>query len=297
MTSFAAKQLRFKFVLSNGITFDQSNSNELTVTGLRATVRIKGSGFPAFPEADLRINGLRQQDMNALTALSFQTLGVERNTVIIEANGGDGNGWSSVFAGQIITAGPDYTSAPDVAFHAFARVLGFESINPATPTGYTGATDVAVIVQTIATKMGFGKIENTGVVGITLDSPYFANTLAEQLRTVVQQAGIDCYIDGNVIAITLKGQPRVTPTWVLTPSSGLVGYPTLDSRGFIGARSLFNPAFRFGGRVRIAGSDLPRANGDWLIGTLSLLLESVKPGGAWFSDLLCYPPGSLPPIR
>jgi hypothetical protein len=121
-------------------------------------------------------------------------------------------------------------------------------------------------------------------------------TLAEQLRTVAQQAGIDVYTEGNVVAITPKGVPRNVPTWVLSPATGLVGYPTLDSRGYVQVRSVFNPAFRFGGPVRIEGSDLPRANGSWMIGVLSHQLESLDPGGSWFSDLLCYPPGSLPPI-
>lgn len=294
MTTFAAKQLRFTFTLSNNATFEGTGNNTLVVSGLRAAVRIKGSGLPAFPECDVLINGLKQDDMNALTALSFQTLALQRNSLVVDADSGNGQGFSTVFAGQIITAGPDYSDMPAVSFRAQCRVLGFESINPATPTGFTGATSVATIVQTIAAKMGFA-FENNGV-DVVLNSPYLPLTLAEQLRTVCQQAGIDCYTEGNVIAITPKGQPRSVPTWVLSPATGLVGYPTLDSRGFIQVRSVFNPAFRFGGPVRIEGSDLPRANGDWLIGVLSHHLESLAPGGPWFSDLLCYPPGSLPPI-
>lgn len=291
MTTFTQKQLRFTFVLSNG-AFDGTD-NQLVISGLRSSVRIKGAGIPAFPEAELRINGMRQQDMNTLTALQFQTLGMRKNTVIIDAN--SGQGWSTVFAGQINSGGPDYASMPDVAYKASCLVMGFELINPATPTSYTGAVDVATIVQTIATKMGRA-FENNGVSGITLDSPYLANTLAEQLRTVVQQAGIDCYTEGNIVAIAPKGQPRNTPVWVLSPASGMVGYPTLDSRGFVHVKSVFNPAFRIGGRVQIVGSDIPRANGDFKIATLAHSLDAVKPGGAWFSELLCYPPGTRAPV-
>ena len=293
--TFTEKNLRFTFTLSNNATFEGTDSSTLIVTGLRASISAKGSGLPAFPEAEMQIYGLRQDDMNALIALQFgplSTLTLRRNTVVVEANGGDG--WSTIFAGQIITAGPDYTNMPDVALRVQARVLGFESINPATPSSYTGPTDVATIVQSIAARMGYA-FENNGVV-VQLDSPYLPGTLAEQLRSVVKMAGIDSYVEGNVIAITPKGQPRETPNWVLSPETGLVGYPTLDSRGFIQTIAIFNPAFRFGGRVRIEGSELPRANGDWLIGVLTNKLETLKPDGSWFSELLCYPPGSLPPI-
>ena len=296
MSTFTAKRLRFTFSLANAAaTFEGTNSNTFVVTGLRAAVHMNGSGFPAFPEARAVINGLKQDDMNALTALSFQMEGVTRNVFIVDADSGDG--WSTVFAGEIVEAGPDYSNMPAVGFHILARVLFFFSINPAPVTAYTGATSVASIVSNIAARMGKA-FENNGVTTV-LDSPYLPGTLAEQLRSVCQQAGIDCYNDpaGNVIAITPKYQPRRVPRWVLSPAIGLVGYPKLESRGYIQARSVFNPAFRFGGPVRIEGSDLPRANGDWMIGVLSHTLESETPGGAWFSDSLCYPAGSLPPIR
>lgn len=293
MTTFTFKQLRFTFTLANNAVFEGTGSNVLTVTGLRASVSVKGSGFPAFPEAGARIYGLRQSDMNALTALAniVQTdapLPWQRNSVSIEADSGDG--FSTVFAGQIVTAGPDYSSMPDVALQLLARVMFFDSVNPATPTAYTGATDVAVIAAAIVAKMG-KVLENNGVQGITLDSPYFANTLAEQLRDLAAQSGIDVYNDfgDNVVAICPKGQPRQTPTWVLSPATGLVGYPTLDSLGYTQTRAVYNPAFRFGGRVTVQGSDVPRANGAWLIRALSHNLESIKAGGAWFSDLKLWP--------
>lgn len=292
MTSFTAKQLRFTFVLSNNATFEGTSSNQLVVAGLRAVVEMKGAGLPAFPQASMRIYGLRQDDMNALTALAFRTFGLQKNSVLIEANSGDG--WSTVFAGQIMTAMPDYTSMPDVSILVQAQTGGFELINPATPAAYVGATDVAVIVAAIAAKMGVA-FENNGVT-TRLDSPYFPGTLGEQLRAVVAQSGISCYQEAALIAIAPPGVPRATPVWVLSPDTGLIGYPAFDSYGFVRIKALYNPAFRFGGRIRIEGSDVPRTNGEWIIGAITNNLESVKPSGNWFTEMTVYPPGSLPPI-
>lgn len=295
LQSFTVKQLKFTFILANNSLFVSTNSNTLQLAGLRASVTIRGSGLPAFPEANLTIFGMLQADMIALTALAFDPLRLNRNTVIIEAN--SGAGWSIVFAGQLLTAGPDYAGAPAVCFNATARMLGFESLNPATPTSYTTATPVATIVNNICAKLGYA-FENNGVTTVTNGPTYYPGTLVDQLRAVVQHFGIDCYAEGNnLLAICPKGAPRKYTAWILSPTSGLVGYPVLDyNRGFINVKAQFNPAYRFGGPVTVKDSDVKPANGDWVIGTISHELQTITSGGPWFSNMLLYPPNSLPPI-
>jgi hypothetical protein len=293
VTTFTQKQLRFTFILSNNATFAETNSNTLKVTGLRSSARIKGSGLPSFPEAEVLVYGLKQSDMLALTALAFQPLGLQRNTVIVEAD--SGQGFVTVFSGQIITAGPDYSSMPHVPLRITARVLGFESLNPATPTSYTGAASVSTIVGSIVSKLGY-VLEDNGVTA-QLSNSYFGGTLVDQLRAVSRQSGIDVYVENNVIAICPKGVPRQQPTFILSPTSGLAGYPVLDyQRGFVNVKAVFNPAFRFGGPVKVQGSDVITANGDWCIGTISHVLNGLTPSGEWFSHMLLYPPGTLPPV-
>src|SRR5262249_51159974 len=149
---------------------------------------------------------------------------------------------------------------PHVPLKVQARVLGFESLNPATPTSYTGTASVANIVAAIASKLGY-VLENNGV-NVNLSNPYFGGTLVDQLRAVASQAGIDVYTEGNVIAICPKGVPRQQQTFVLSPQSGLVGYPKLDyQRGYVFAKAIYNSAFRFGGPITVQGSDVPLANG------------------------------------
>lgn len=295
VSTFTQKQLRFTFTLSNNATFAGTNSNVLTIQGLRATCDVVGSGLPAFPSASMVIYGMKADDMAALTALQFQPLGMQRNTVQVESN--DGRGWSTAFIGQIVTAGPDYTNMPEVPLNVSARLLAFESLNPANPTSYTGVTDVATVVSSLAAQMGKA-FRNSGVT-TQLSNPYFAGTLASQLRRVALQAGIDIWNDptSDVIEICPKGVPRQVPTFDLSPSSGLVSQPQLDyNRGFVNVRAYYNPAFKFGGPVTVSRSVVPPANGSWCIGTITNNLSSLMPGGPWFSQLLLYPPNSLPPI-
>ncbi len=306
--TFTVKQLRYTFTLSNGATFAGSNNNTLVLTGLRSRAAIQGSGMPAFPYAEMKIYGVFQSDMNALIALAFQTEGLQRNSILVEAN--SGSGWSSVFAGQIITAQPDYAAFPEVSLAVTARVLQYESIAPTAPTSFPGVTDVATVISAIALKMGSAFLNN-GVTG-TLASPYFDGVGTDQLREACKAANIACYQEGvnqsNSLVTTIVISPLGTaradlPIFQLSEANGLVGYPSRDSRGYISVQAAFNPAFRQGAQIdlsnintpNIPNSDYLNANGNWLIGTVHHDLSEQLPGGPWFSEMLCYPIGQPPP--
>lgn len=292
--SFTVKQLRFTFTLANNAVFAGTNSNTLVVQGLRAMITVRGSGLPAFPDCDIEIYGMKEADMIALTALQFQPLAMLRNTVQCDAN--SGSGWSTVFIGQILTGGPDWSNMPDVPLSINARLLAFDSLNPAPATSYTGVTSVATIVSALAAKLGKAFVNNG--VNVQLANPYFPGTLADQLKAVCQHAGIDCYNDptATFIEICPKGAPRNLPTFELTPTSGLIRQPQLDyNRGYVNVFSLWNPAFRFGGPLTVSGTNVPTANGKWVIGTITNTLSSLTPQGPWQSQMLLYPPNSLPP--
>jgi len=309
--SYTVKQLRVTFTLTgSNAKFPGTTANQLQVSGLRMSAVVKGAGLPAFPEASLRIYGMAQQDMNALAIVQVQGGKPDYtfNTVQIEAD--SGNGFSFIFSGQIFQAGPDYSGSPDVCLYVQAQAAGFDQLTPANPTSYPGAANVADIVANIASKMSMA-FENDGVTG-TLTNAYYSGTLTDQLRKVVADAGIYCSIDkadsanSNLVVISPAGVARTNvPAFVLSPTSGLVGYPEVLGNGYLNVRSLFNPAFRQNGPVTIKGSDvvidpsLPKtlntlADGNWIVGPLTHVLECNKPGGAWFTDMRLYPPNAAP---
>lgn len=300
-SSYAAKRLRVTFTLSNGAVFEgSSGGNVLVLDGLRTVAEIRGSGFPAWPEADLCLYGMKQNDMNALTSLAFSLEQVTRNSVQIEAS--SGNGYSTVFNGQIVSAFPDYNGAPEVCLRVQCRALYLESLESAPVASYTGPTDAATMLQNLCAKIGY-QFENNGVTA-QLSNPYCAGTIGDQIKQIVDAIGAQMFIENNVLAISPKGTPRTVPSFTLTPQSGLVGYPVPEARGYINTRALFNPAFRFGGPITISGSDVvidasnktstfnARADGNWYIGAIKHTLEAQKFGGAWFTDMLLQPLGT-----
>ena len=307
--SYTVKSLRVTFTLAgNNAVFPGTSANSLTVTGLRMSTVVKLAGIQSFPEASIRIWGMRQQDMNSLAVVPILVGKPQytRNTVQIEAD--SGQGFVAIFTGQIMQAGPDYSSLPDVCLYVQASSLGLDQLTPVAPTSYPGSTQIAAVVQNIATGMGLA-FENDGVTG-TLPKPYYSGTLADQLRRVVEDAGIYYAIEPgtpNVLIISPAGVPRSNlASFTLSPQSGLVGYPEVLGNGYLNVRAIFNSAFRMNGPLIITGSDVvidnsapntlnTLADGSWCIGPLTHILESQKPGGAWFTDMKLYPNGAPPP--
>lgn len=289
--TFTEKQLRFTFTLGTNAKF-QGDNNTLQIEGLRAIADINYPGPPSFPTANVRIFGMKPSDMQALTGLTFQVLTYKQNSIMIEAN--DGSGWTTVFEGQIITGVTDFSGMPEVAFVIAAQTLGFDLLNPATPSAFPASASVENVCRTIALKMS-RQLDNVGVTAVFPGASYFAGTPAEQLRTVVKKAGIALYLDKpGIVEIGIPGAARNVPKVVLSPTLGnLVGYPSLDSVNLIGVMAVFNPSLRFGAPLKIQDSQQLAANGDWIIYDCTHSLSSLLPDGPWFTRMTAQPPSGF----
>lgn len=308
-STFTVKNLRVTFTLTgNNAVFPGTTSNKLQLVGLRTSVHIKAAGAAMSTQVSLQIYGMSPDDMKALAVVPVLngTPGFINNTVLIEADGG--SGYTAVFAGAIVLAGPDYADLPDVYLSVQAQTGFFEAIAAALPTSFPGSTDVATAASVIAAKMGV-PFRNNGVSQVLPGGGYYSGALLDQLKRICQAAHIAYVQDGPQSTVTISpwGAARSdVPAFTLSPTSGLDGYPRVRGDGFIEVRAIFNPAFVLLGPITIEGSDVvvggnvpttynSQANGNWIIGTMTHHIESNKPGGAWFSDLLLYPANSPTP--
>lgn len=284
--TFSVKQLRYTFTLVNNAKF-ANGANQLQITGLRSKLDISFPGPPTFPWAKARIWGMTQSDMRALTALTQGVLSYNLNQVLVEAN--SGAGWNAVFAGDLVTTVPDYTTAPATALDFYAQTYNYGLLAPVSPTSFKPGASFEQVMQTIVTKMGYTLVNN-GVTGVFTGAVYFSGTAGDQLRTATKKAGIAWY--GNkpgVVEIGVLNAPRSIPVAQLTPSSGLVGYPTLESINLIRGVAVFNAGLQYGGQLQISGSDQIYANGNWMVYDISHSLSEQLPGGPWFSNFTAQP--------
>ena len=272
------KQLRFVITLGTG-KFGSSDNDTITLQGFRTTADIDKAGGMMMGTLRAKIYGVKQADMNSVTTLQWKPGTLIPNTVEVYAI--DGPAETLVFAGNIVNAWADYQSMPDVFLHIQAQAGFFNQLQAATPRSFKGAVDVATTMAQIAKDMGY-TFENNGV-DIKLVDVYLPNTNMEQARALQQMAGIDMYLDDNILAIAPRNGTRRLPIPLISPATGLVGYPTFDGVG-VNFQALFNPAVTFGGSIKLE-TDVQQAAGEWVVTSVSHRLECERPGGAWFSSI------------
>lgn len=272
------KQLRFVVTLGTG-KFGSSNNDTITLQGFRATADIDKAGGMMMGTLRAKIYGVKQADMNSVTTLQWKTGTLIPNTVEVYAI--DGPAETLIFAGNIVNAWADYQSMPDVFLHIQAQSAFFNALKAIPPRSFKGGVDVASVMAQIARDLGY-TFENNGVTTRLVDV-YLPNTGMEQAKDLARAAGCDLYLDDKTLAITPPNVPRRVIIPLISPASGLVGYPTFDGVG-VNFQTLFNPAITFGGSIKLE-TDVQQAAGEWVVTSVAHRLESEKPGGAWFSNV------------
>jgi len=279
MPSFSNKKaLRFVITLGTG-KFGSSNNDRVTLQGFRAIAEIDKAGGMMMGTLKAKIYGVKQADMNSITTLQWKPQTWIPNTVEVFAI--DGTAETLIFAGNIVNAWADYQGMPDVFLHIQAQAAFFNALKAIPPRSFKGPIDTPSVMAQIAADLGY-TFENNGVT-TQLTDLYLPNTGLEQAKDLARAAGCDLYLDDKVLAITPPNVPRKAMIPVISPSSGLIGYPTFDGVG-VNFQALFNPGVTFGGSVKLE-TDVQQAAGEWIVTSVAHRLESEKPGGAWYSTI------------
>ncbi len=260
--------------------WDAKGNDTLVAEGLRASCQINYGNGSLMPSARIKVYGLRLETMMKLLRVRWNTEQAMMNLVQVEA--GEQGNMSVVYTGNITFAYPDMGGAPDVALVIESHTAVLWQLKPAEAVSNEGETDVAAVIESLCAKMG-RKFENNGV-NAKISNQYLGGTELDKIRQIASHAGIDVYIDNETIAIAPKGQPRMIDVPVLSPKTGLIGYPVPDLQG-IKLRCLYDKALRFGGLLEVEGSQIESCNGKWRVFGMSLDLECKTPNGKWFADI------------
>lgn len=266
-----------------GDTFDESGSNVLIYEGLRTSVVMRFGGGAIMPSAEVTAYGLSLSAMHKLMRIRWQDLNSMLNRIRIEA-GEQGQPLTHVFEGNITFAYIDTSNAPEIALRISSMAGILEAYRPASQLAFPGETPVVRAIADICERMGY-IFENNGVPeSLTMQNVTMGDTDMNKIRKLCRDYQIDLYVEYGLIAIAPQGAPRALRIPVLTPKTGLLGYPVPTIQG-VDVRCLWDPMIRFGGIIRIADSLMETTNGDWRAFGVTTTLESEIPGGAWFMDI------------
>lgn len=280
--SFISRQLRVTLTLNGeGAVFPGTNSNQLVLTNLRVAARFQ-SVYRLSTTCTLSIFGMKQSDMDAMTVVFANPPIVTNASVVVEVLAG--NNWLRIFSGQIYEAQPTYRTVPDVAMQISAFTGYLQKITLVPGTSYDGDVDIMTIVRDLAGRMGLAVAgEATG----SLHSPSLEGSLYDQLVSACTAANVDFYFLGDTLLVTPFGKPRdQQPSIVLSPSTGLIGYPSYEAAG-LSVQCLFDPAILCGTPIEIRDSIVPKANGRWYPVQCDHQLDCNVPDGQWQSSLFC----------
>lgn len=280
--TYLRRAIDVKFRLGTG-SFGESGANTVEVKGLRVSARIQKNGGVSLSQLSMKVYGLSLSTMNQLSTLGKPLIDGRNNLVGVSA--GDANGKAVAFQGTIYEAWVDPNAAPEVCLIVNAYTGLLDALRPLPPSSFQGQADAAVIVAGLAQQMGYG-FENSGV-NVQLANPYFPGTGKQQLEAVARAGDFNFFIDDvlNVVAIWPMDAARNGEIPLISPETGMVGYPTHTENGII-LTSLYNPAIVFGRDLQVE-SELTPATGRWTVFGVAHDLESETVGGKWFTQAQC----------
>ena len=275
------------------VTFAKPGSKAVTLRGLRMACMISQAGGQMQGQLDLRVYGMTQSMMNELTFVGpYLEIPEGGGTEVSVQAGTDEAGLTTVYQGVVATAMGEYNNAPAVPFHVTATAALGLALAAVPPVSYQGGAKADVVIGDLARAAGM-PFENNGVSGIVLHSPYYHGTALDQMQDCAREAGIELSVVDGRVAIWPKGGARGGAVPLVSPETGLVGYPTRTPIG-VNFVTLFNPAIRPFSTIELKSS-LPMCCGRWNIRTMDYNLECETPGGEWFTSATCVVPLDFTP--
>lgn len=294
--SFIQRLISAKFQLGTNADgtpakpFTESGSDTLTISGLRMSATVNKAATPGGATLQMQIYGMTLSQMNQLATLGMVYSQIKRNTITVLA--GDASApLATVFIGTILQAWINFDNMPDVAFHIEAQTLAAEAVISAQPTSISGGVDVAQMMGNFAQQMGCS-FENSGV-SAKLPVSYFYGSIPNQAAACANAAGINWFVDNEILAIWPKGKSRAGTIPLISTTTGLIGYPGFTAYGLM-LKTLFNPELRFGASVKVQSSlatvSALNTTGIWTIYSLDHEIESMVAHGKWYTSIVCYNP-------
>ena len=293
-TSFTKKLLEAHITLAEGGFNTATGQGANTkIIRLGMDVDIQKPGGKEKNKAKVKIFNMPLADMETLTTLAFKPLQASKNRIAVYA-GDEEHGMSLAFSGDIVSAVPNFNSAPDPSFDIECITGYVASITPVPPLTAQGSQDVATLMQGLAKQIGLAFV-NRGV-SVSLRNVALVGGPMEQAQQLAHDARIDLIVDDGEMVISPLATLRSddggsTPVW--SAKSGMIGYPSFDNEG-VTVKGIYEPKLQLGGPVRIE-SIVPRASGLWQIVSLSHKLQAGYPGATqWISQIKASYPGAKP---
>lgn len=277
--TYQRREIEVEFTLSEG-SFDQANGNILTLKNMKCELSVSAFGGLAGTTLELRLYGLSINYAAKLTGKSQKVLDQKQNLVKIKVNGED------LFVGSIVASRLNLNQMPDAPIEITATTTGYEQSLPCPDTTVKGDTKVQDLLKAIAGSVGL-RFTNVDV-DLVASSPHYTGNAIEQINKIAVAYNLSYYVDMGSLIVATGANPLDSITPLISPSSGLIGYPIFIDYG-INFTCMFSSSIKVLRNIRLE-TDLPNATGIYQVleGTTHYLSQYVE-GGPWFTMVTAFP--------
>jgi len=274
---FSKKSLRVEIQNLDGDFV--SGINTISFKNLPVEVKISLVELPAAFSANIKIYGISKENMNYITTLHWKDLTIVEKAIRIYANDGDGE--KLLYEGNIQSANPVYSTAPDIYIDINSVAGAFFNMSDIPPSSLPKNASVPDIFKKICYDFGIGFVNN-GVSGMSSGSVYYNQAgLSNRIRAACIEHNVSANIYNNRVEIYPKGE-RTPKVWVFNRQN-YIGYPSFIDMGI--KLSLDKIYYvNVGDVFKIVGSDITSVNDSFETHKIEYNL-STKIGGKWFMTL------------
>lgn len=255
----------------------------LDVSNLQCQFSVKKSLKPGEPNTcDVHVHNLNEDSKLYLGMLGKSI------PISLEAGYADPVGTSIIFQGTVRAALPSVVEGPDVITELTTgdgeAAIAQARINQSFAAGTPPSQALRSIVSALG--VGTGNIDHAiallqakGVANL-LNGVAISGKAAYHLTNACKSANLEWSVQDGNLQILDKNKVLDQTAIVLSPSTGLIGSPTCDTKGVCNATVLLIPGLKCGRRVSLQGKNL---QGNFRI--YSIEYDGDTHGQNWYAHL------------
>lgn len=264
------------------LQFTTADDKVINLEGLRASlVTVNTGGTYPVASIQMRVYGMTLDQMNQLSSGGSKLVAIQKINVTVLA--GDENGvLGQLFSGGVFSSYIDLSGMPEAAFICAAQAGMYERANPVAPNSWKGTQNAEDVISALAKTIGFTVNVAPGTHAV-IQNQYTYGSAMSQIQKIAQAACLAYTIENNTISLYPNDGTRDSREIDVSPKNGLVGYPTYYESGFI-IKTQYNPDLLVGRTVNLT-SQIPKANGKWIIFESTHQLSTLTPDGPWFTTV------------
>jgi hypothetical protein len=269
-------------------TFSGAASGSFSASGLRAIASIQASDGRLGSQAQVKIWGLSEGQMNSYSSKFSAGVGVDQFEIVIEA-GDLGSSLTSVVQAPIWQSYIDLVDAPESAFvvNASGIYLGTTTI---AAQSQPGSQNAEKLIASLCAAAGLTFSNPSGAHAVLRNQATYGSVI-DQIDQIADAAQFGWTLNGSTIVIWTRGKPVDDTVIDVGPGTtpAMVGYPQFWEAGII-VTSLWNSRVHLHQQMNVVGSRLKNANGLWNIVNVQHSLSTMVDRGPWFTTAILSAP-------